>query len=41
MRDTYLFGRGYGHDTIHDKQTNVLTPTPDMLKFGAGISSRT
>ncbi|MEA2879899.1 MAG: hypothetical protein QOF14_5095, partial [Hyphomicrobiales bacterium] len=36
--DTYLFGRGYGHDTIQDKQTNVLTPAADTLKFGANIS---
>jgi len=36
--DIYLFGRGYGHDTIQDKQTNVLTPAADTLKFGANIS---
>ncbi len=36
--DTYLFGLGYGNDTIHDRQTNVLTQAPDTVRFGAGIA---
>ena len=36
--DTYLFGLGYGSDTIEDRQTNVLTQTADTVRFGAGIA---
>jgi Ca2+-binding RTX toxin-like protein len=36
--DTYIFGRGYGHDVIEDRQTNVLTSAPDTLKFGPDIA---
>ncbi|HEX8665517.1 MAG TPA: calcium-binding protein [Beijerinckiaceae bacterium] len=36
--DTYLFGLGYGNDTIDDQQTNVLTQTADTVRFGAGIA---
>ncbi|MGA0599282.1 calcium-binding protein [Caulobacter sp. KR2-114] len=37
--DTYLFGKGYGHDTIQDRQTNVLTTADDTVLFGAGITA--
>jgi Ca2+-binding RTX toxin-like protein len=36
--DTYLFGLGYGNDTIEDRQTNVLTQSADTVRFGPGIS---
>ncbi|MDX2288903.1 MAG: calcium-binding protein [Hyphomicrobiaceae bacterium] len=36
--DIYLFGRGYGSDTIEDNQTDPLTASIDTLKFGAGIA---
>ncbi|MEL6316514.1 MAG: calcium-binding protein, partial [Pseudomonadota bacterium] len=36
--DLYLFGRGYGQDLIEDAQTNVLTATEDVVRFGAGVS---
>jgi len=35
--DTYLFGVGYGHDTIEDNQKDITTPTADKVSFGAGI----
>lgn len=36
--DTYVFGLGYGQDTIEDNQEGILTTTADKLKFGAGIT---
>jgi len=36
--DLYLFGRGYGSDTIEDNQDNPLTLSIDTLKFGADIA---
>ncbi|MDX2157687.1 MAG: calcium-binding protein [Hyphomicrobiaceae bacterium] len=35
--DTYVFGAGFGHDTIDDLQTNILTSASDTVLFGAGI----
>jgi Ca2+-binding RTX toxin-like protein len=37
--DIYLFGYGYGHDTIEDNQTNPFNEATDFLKLGAGITS--
>ncbi|WP_170971248.1 calcium-binding protein [Mesorhizobium sp. GR13] len=31
--DTYIFGRGYGNDTIKDELTNILSGQIDTLKF--------
>ncbi len=31
--DTYVFGHGYGHDTIKDGQTAVMVNTDDTLEF--------
>lgn len=36
--DIYLFGLGYGQDTIEDKQTNTLLPGNDYLIFGDGLT---
>jgi Ca2+-binding RTX toxin-like protein len=36
--DTYIFGLGYGHDTIQDTHENILYDYFDTLKFGAGIT---
>ena len=30
--DIYIFGRGYGQDTIQDQQTNVLTQAADTVR---------
>lgn len=35
--DTYIFGRGYGHDVFADEETNILGGEMDALVFGAGI----
>ncbi len=37
--DTYLFGLGYGQDTVHDSMTNVLMKAPDTVEFGDGITT--
>jgi hypothetical protein len=36
--DIYIFGRGYGHDTIHVQRTDPWNNTIDVLKFGPGIT---
>ncbi|WP_417453881.1 calcium-binding protein [Kiloniella sp.] len=35
--DTYIFDRGYDHDTIYDEQTSVFSDAPDIVQFGEGI----
>jgi len=37
--DVYMFGRGYGHDTVIDSQSNILITQPDSVLFGAGITA--
>ncbi|WP_414470843.1 calcium-binding protein [Microvirga sp. M2] len=36
--DTYVFGRGYGQDTIEDNLENILSGDNDTLEFTAGIA---
>ena len=36
--DTYVFGRGYGSDTIEDRLGYILSGTEDTVQFKAGIS---
>ncbi|WP_249157470.1 calcium-binding protein [Bradyrhizobium sp. KB893862 SZCCT0404] len=36
--DTYVFGRGYGSDTIEDRVNYILSGTDDTVKFKEGIS---
>ncbi len=36
--DVYVFGRGYGHDTIQENETYTWMETPDAVRFGSGIS---
>lgn len=36
--DTYHFGIGYGHDTIHDRVYGAGAPNYDTIVFGAGIA---
>ncbi|MCS3761248.1 calcium-binding protein [Bradyrhizobium centrosematis] len=36
--DTYVFGRGYGSDTIEDGVNYILSGTDDTVQFKAGIS---
>ncbi|UJW73550.1 calcium-binding protein [Rhizobium sp. SL42] len=36
--DTYVFGRGYGHDVIEDNMTNFLSGTSDKVFFRSDIS---
>lgn len=36
--DTYIFGRGYGHDVVDDEQTWILNDNPDTVEFKAGIT---
>ncbi|WP_280513962.1 calcium-binding protein [Ruminiclostridium herbifermentans] len=36
--DTYIFGLGYGHDTINDYDTDLEQGSIDVVKFGEGIS---
>ncbi|MCP3445817.1 calcium-binding protein [Bradyrhizobium sp. CCGUVB14] len=36
--DHYFFGRGYGHDTIEDREVWVWGDSPDYVHFGAGIT---
>ena len=36
--DTYLFGRGYGHDVIFESLEYVLNGDNDRIQFGEGIS---
>ena len=35
--DTYVFGRGYGHDTISDAMDNILGGQTDTLVFNADV----
>ncbi|MEX2490603.1 MAG: calcium-binding protein [Nitrospirales bacterium] len=35
--DTYLFNLGYGHDTIQENLTRILSGQIDTVKFGAGV----
>ena len=36
--DTYVFGLGYGQDTIFDELVHVVSDAPDRVEFGAGIT---
>ncbi len=36
--DTYVFGRGYGSDTIEDRVNYILSGTDDTVQFKEGIS---
>src|SRR5260221_4378840 len=36
--DVYVFGPGYGHDTVEDKVAWILNTAPDYVKSGPGIS---
>ncbi|TCM07353.1 calcium-binding protein [Sphingomonas sp. PP-CC-3G-468] len=36
--DTYVFGRGYGHDEIRETLTNANLSDDDIVRFGPGIS---
>lgn len=36
--DVYVFKRGYGDDTVHDRQNNILLTGDDLILFGADIS---
>jgi len=36
--DVYVFGRGYGQDTIEEDETYAWMETPDAVRFGSGIS---
>ncbi len=35
--DTYVFGIGYGRDTIDDDNNSLIGDAPDRLLFGAGV----
>ena len=35
--DTYIFGLGYGHDTIREGLTNILSGSDDEVRFAVGI----
>ncbi len=37
--DTYVFGIGYGHDTIRDDAENILFNAVDKVEFGTGITT--
>ncbi|MEO1066309.1 MAG: calcium-binding protein, partial [Pseudomonadota bacterium] len=37
--DTYIFGVGYGHDTINDGADNLLAGQTDLIRFGSGLNS--
>ncbi len=37
--DTYIFDSGYGHDVVEDYMTSIFYPDPDIVSFGAGITS--
>lgn len=37
--DTYIFGRGYGQDTIREHVDHVLIPDDDRVVFQAGIDA--
>ncbi|WP_374650074.1 calcium-binding protein [Dongia sp.] len=37
--DTYVFGLGYGQDTVYDMWWNVFGDTEDSIQFGEGISA--
>ncbi len=37
--DIYVFGLGYGHDTVFDQQTNILLQGDDAVLFGEGIEA--
>ena len=36
--DTYVFGHGYGNDTIHDGQDSALNDDPDRLVFTRDVT---
>ena len=36
--DVYLFGLGYGQDTIEERTDNILINQHDFVQFGAGIT---
>ncbi|MGE3714759.1 MAG: calcium-binding protein [Alphaproteobacteria bacterium] len=38
--DTYLFGLGYGHDTIEDDKVSIFSGGDDTLRFGAGVTAQ-
>ncbi|MBA3966434.1 MAG: hypothetical protein H0X47_11775, partial [Nitrospirales bacterium] len=35
--DTYVFNVGYGHDTIHENMTRILSGQTDTVAFGSGV----
>ncbi len=37
MSDTYVFDRGYGHDTIEDSYGTALSDNTDKVQFATGI----
>jgi Ca2+-binding RTX toxin-like protein len=36
--DTYVFGRGYGQDTIDENGNTTGTPVTDVVTFKAGLA---
>ena len=36
--DTYIFGLGYGHDTIYDGSNNLESPRSDTVLFNPGVN---
>ncbi|NBB59860.1 hypothetical protein GVN18_11305 [Pseudomonas sp. ODNR1LW] len=36
--DTYVFARGYGHDTIHERWDNIISGGEDRVVFAADIA---
>lgn len=36
--DTYLFGRGYGRDTVYDRQTSFSAVDPDKVAFTVDVA---
>ena len=36
--DTYVFGLGYGHDTIYDGESNILSGTDDTVLFKDSVT---
>ena len=35
--DTYVFGRGYGHDVVQDRLDNILSGSQDVIEFKADV----
>ncbi len=36
--DYYVFGKGYGHDTIQEKMNYILLDSPDVLRFNESVT---